>query len=208
MSTYAILTNNRTKKKLVYYPCPKNANTSVKMFLAKHLNIEKDYLFIGDAVPQKNQTADHYAEKKNIIKIIPSKQPFQKIDVDVKCCLVRDPIRRFISAYKNRIIYHGDPQFKNHTIDMILDKLEDNKFENKHFLPQVYFLGNNLDYYTFWSFTDQINIFVEKVNEFFEKKIDFPRIQTGGSDIKINLNKSQIDRIEKIYINDFKLIKK
>ena len=43
---------------------------------------------------------------------------------------------------------------------------------------------------------------------FLKKKIEFPKIQIGGSDIKINLNNTQIDRIEKIYINDYKLIKK
>ena len=36
----------------------------------------------------------------------------------------------------------------------------------------------------------------------------FPKIQTGGSDIKIKLTKSQISKIEKIYAKDFKLIQK
>ncbi|MDC6447445.1 sulfotransferase family 2 domain-containing protein [Alphaproteobacteria bacterium] len=208
MSTYAIFHNKLTKKKLIYYPCPKNANTSTKMFLAKHCNVERDYLFLGDEIPQKNQTAAHYGKKKNIIKLIPSKQPFEKKNVDIKCCIVRDPIKRFLSAYKNRIMYHGDPQFNNHTIDMVLDKLESKNFENKHFLPQTYFLGDDLDYYTFWTKTDNINIFVEQVNEFFGKKIEFPKIQTGGHDIKIGLNSSQIERVEKIYINDYNLINK
>ena len=48
MSTYAVFTNKVTKKKLIYYPCPKNANTSAKMFFAKHLNVDKNYLFLGD----------------------------------------------------------------------------------------------------------------------------------------------------------------
>ena len=114
--------------------------------------------------------------------------------------------KRFISAYKNRILFHRDTQFKDHSIDVILEKLENNNFENKHFLPQTYFLGNDLDYYTFWSTTDNLSIFVEKVNDFFEKKIDFPKIQTGGSNFKINLSSPQIKKIEKIYIKDLKLI--
>ena len=48
MSTYAVFTNKVTKKKLIYYPCPKNANTSAKMFFAKHLNVDQHYLFLGD----------------------------------------------------------------------------------------------------------------------------------------------------------------
>ena len=176
------------------------------MFFAKHLNVDHQYLFLGDQIPQADQTAEDYDGKQNIIKLIPSKQPFEKKNVDIKCCLIRDPIKRFISAYKNRILFHRDIQFKDHSIDMILEKLEDNNFENKHFLPQTYFLGHDLDYYTFWSTTDNIAIFVEKVNDFFNRKIDFPKIQTGGGNFKISLSSSQLKKIEKIYINDFKFI--
>tara|TARA_A100001011_G_scaffold365422_1_gene417088 strand:- start:176 stop:802 length:627 start_codon:yes stop_codon:yes gene_type:complete len=208
MSKYAVFTNKTTTKKLVYYPCPKNANTSAKMFFAKHLNVDKNFHFLGDQIPQIEQTPEQYGDKLNIIGIIPSKQPFKKINVDIKCCIVRDPIKRFISAYKNRILYHRDIQFKDHSIDMILEKLENNNFENRHFLPQVYFLGEDLNYYTFWSTTEEVDLFAEKVNEFFSRKIIFPKIQTGGSDIKIKLTNSQISKIEKIYIKDFKLIQK
>ena len=206
MSKYAVFTNKTSNKKLIYYPCPKNANTSAKMFFAKHLNIDKHYLFLGDRIPQADQTEEDYEGKQNIISIIPSKQPFEKKKVDIKCCIVRDPIKRFISAYKNRILFHRDVQFKDHSIDMILDKLEINNFENKHFLPQSYFLGNDLNYYSFWSTTDNIGMFVEKVNDFFERKIDFPKIQTGGGNFQINLSNFQIKKIEKIYSEDFQLI--
>ena len=87
MSKYAVFTNKTSNKKLIYYPCPKNANTSAKMFFAKHLNIDKQYLFLGDQIPQINQTVEHYRGKQNIIGIIPSKQPFEKINVDIKCCI-------------------------------------------------------------------------------------------------------------------------
>ena len=46
MSKYAVFTNKTRNKKLVYYPCPKNANTSAKMFFAKHLNVDKHFLFL------------------------------------------------------------------------------------------------------------------------------------------------------------------
>ena len=208
MSKYAVFTNKITKKKLIYYPCPKNANTSAKMFFAKHLNVDRNFLFLGDEIPQIEQTPEQYGDKLNIIGIIPSKQPFKKINVDVKCCIVRDPVKRFISAYKNRILYHRDIQFKDHSVDMIIEKLENNNFENMHFLPQVYFLGEDLNYYTFWSTTEDISFFAEQVNNFFSRKIIFPKIQTGGSENKIKLTSLQISKIEKIYSKDFKLLQK
>jgi hypothetical protein len=88
---------------------------------------------------------------------------------------------------------------------MVLDKLENELFENKHFLPQNFFLGDNLEYYTFYTDVNNTKIFEDKVNEFFGKKIKFPKLQTGGKEIKIKLNNAQLDRISKIYANDFKL---
>ena len=70
------------------------------------------------------------------------------------------------------------------------------------------FLGEDLNYYTFWSTTEEVDLFAEQVNDFFSRQIIFPKIQTGGSDIKIKLTSSQISKIEKIYKKDFKLIQK
>ena len=93
-----------------------------------------------------------------------------------------------------------------HSIDKILEKLENNLFENKHFLPQNYFLGNNLNYFSFYSKVENNKIFVEKVNDFFEKKIIFPRLQMGGNKNNIELKKYQINRLKKIYEEDYKFL--
>ena len=42
MSTYAFLSNN-LKQTLVYYPIPKNANTSAKYFIIKHCEPENQF---------------------------------------------------------------------------------------------------------------------------------------------------------------------
>ena len=200
---YGVFENKKNHKKLVYYPCAKNANSSAKLFFAKHLGIENKFYFSEDKIPRYKQTKNE-TEKKNLINFLPNYSPFTVVDVDFKCCIVRDPIERFVSAYKNRILFHKDKQFKDHTIDMILEKIESGLYENRHFLPQTYFLGDNLDYYTFYSDIKNISYFEKKVNEFFKKKIKFPKIQTGGHQFGVKLNNQQID---KIYSNDFKLIK-
>ena len=89
---------------------------------------------------------------------------------------------------------------------MVIEKLENNLFENKHFLPQTYFLGNDLKYFTIVANTKNISGFERKVNYFFEKKIKFPKIQTGGGKFNLKLNKSQLDKLKKIYIEDFNLL--
>ena len=48
---YAIFTN-RHKKKLVFYPVAKNANSSAKLFFLKHLGLEKKFYFLEDEIPR------------------------------------------------------------------------------------------------------------------------------------------------------------
>ena len=64
MSRYVTFHNKNTDKKLIYYPCPKNANTSAKLFFAKHVGIDKNYLFLGDQIPEKNEKDELYIGKK------------------------------------------------------------------------------------------------------------------------------------------------
>ena len=205
-SIYGIFSNKKTDEKLAFYPCPKNANTSAKLFFLKHLGIENRFIFLGDKLPLYKQTEKNLNGKINLVNFLPTKQKFLKLDVDVKCCIIRNPLDRFISSYKNRILYHKDVKFKNYSIDMILDKLENGLFENKHFLPQNFFLGDDLNYYNFYANVNNIKVFENKVNEFFRKKIKFTKIQIGGNHLKINISTVQEKRIKKIYEIDYDLL--
>ena len=206
-SVYGVFTNFKTKKKLVFYPCPKNANSSAKLFFAKHLNIQNEFLFLSDITPEHKLKTKDFGNKNNLVGFLPAKQKFSKMPIDhLKCCIVRDPVKRFISAFKNRVLFHKDIGFADHSINDILDKLELGKFENKHFLPQSFFLGNDLNYYDFYSDIEHITTFKNKVNRFFNNKIPFPKIQTGGNFDKSELSSYQAERIKKIYQKDYLLL--
>ena len=207
-SVYGIFKNKNTNKTIVYYPCPKNANTSAKLFFLRHMNLENNFIFIGDKIPSYKQEIRDFGEKNNLINFLPLKQKFKKVDANIKCCIIRDPIERFISSYKNRILFHKDKSFDNHSIDMVLEKLEAGLFENKHFLPQNYFLGDNLNYFQIYADVKNINFFQNKINEFFEKNIEFPKLQTGGKNFLIKLNKKQIRRVKNIYQKDYEIFYK
>ena len=208
--TYAIFQNKNTGRKLVYYPVAKNANSSAKLFFLKHLKIDKNYYFLSDKVPEYKVNEDskykNLDKKYNLVNFLPSYTPFEKIDVDEKCCIIRDPIKRFVSAYKNRVLFHKDFGFRNLNINEIIEKLENNSFDNRHFLPQSYWLGSDLRYFTIVSNVSNMATFINGVNNFFQNKVEFPRIQTGGADENITLTDSQIIKLKKIYSSDYALI--
>ena len=203
---------NKKKQILIFYPCKKNANSSAKLFFMKHLGYENKVYFIEDDVPRHLkflylQKAAQFKNKRNLIKVFPNSQKFQKIETGLKCCITRNPIKRFISAYKNRILFHKDEKFNNLSVDEVIEKLECGLFENIHFLTQSFFLGNNLDYFHIVADVENINIFETKINDFFGKKIKFPQIQIGGNEFSVKLNIAQIDKVKKIYEQDFELLK-
>ena len=208
--TYAIFQNRNTARKLVYYPVAKNANSSAKLFFLKHLKIDKNYYFLSDKVPEYKINDDpkykNLDKKFNLVNFLPSYTPFEKIDVDEKCCIVRDPIKRFISAYKNRILFHKDFGFQNLSIDEIIEKMENKSFDNRHFLPQSFWLGSDLKYFTIVSNISNMETFINGVNNFFQNKVEFPRIQIGGTDKNITLSADQINKLKKIYSSDYDLI--
>ena len=206
MSTYGIFVNKKTNKRLVYYPVPKNGNTSAKFFFAKHIGIDNKYKFLGDSKPSYKTFDSDFNEKKNIVKFLPTKQKFNRIKADFKCCILRDPVKRFLSAFKNRILYHKDKSFGGLSIDLIIEQMSKGNFENRHFLPQTFFLGEDLSYYSFYSDIDNISFFEEKVNDFFGKKISFPKIQTRGKEFDVTLSVDQINKIIKIYSSDYLLM--
>ena len=208
--TYAIFQNRNTGRKLVYYPVAKNANSSAKLFFLKHLKMDKNYYFLSDKVPEYKVNEDskykNLDKKYNLVNFLPSYTPFEKIDVDEKCCIIRNPIKRFISAYKNRVLFHKDSGFRNLNINEIIEKLENNSFDNRHFLPQSFWLGSDLRYFTIVSNISNMETFINGVNNFFQNKVEFPRIQTGGGDENITLTDSQIIKLKKIYSSDYDLI--
>ena len=209
-SDYAVFTNKLTSQRLVFYPVAKNANSSTKLFLLKHLGLENKFYFLEDDMPRyliTKEMRNNLNNKNDLIGFLPPFTKFKKMNVDIKCCIVRDPIKRFISTYKNRILFHKDKNFFNHSIDLVIEKLENNLIENKHFLPQTYWLGNDLSYFTFIGKTNDLSDFINNINKFFGQNIRFPWIQTGGKKINVNLNSDQINKIKKIYEEDYFLLK-
>ena len=126
-AVYPVFVNKKNNEKLAFYPVKKNANTSSKFFFASHLGIEDKFFYLEDKIPRFKQTQkmhDSFKNKSNLVNLYQGKYAFQKINVEYKSCIVRDPLERFLSAYKNRILFHKDEDFNNHTVNEVIEKLE------------------------------------------------------------------------------------
>lgn len=126
-------------------------------------------------------------------------------------CIVRDPIKRFISAYTNRVLFHENlkdkPDF-NTFVNNFEHYYNTNGNIKTHFQPQVDFIGKDESQYTHIFNTADF----EKVFTFFEKvyRHPFPRfkLQSGGAEYKkdIKLTNKHKNFIKDFYIEDYQFL--
>lgn len=89
---------DKVADRFTYYPIPKNASTSIKYWLFQYYKSENISGYAGERVKAVHK---HFpAPLKDGGKI-------RKNDLNTfKFAVVREPIKRFISAYKNRVLHH------------------------------------------------------------------------------------------------------
>ena len=208
-SYYGIFFNSNNES-LIYYPVPKNANTSLKLFLLDHLGLLENFNINFDK-RQSDFNGEEREIERNFLDFIPLKQRYSPIPENqglIRMAVIRDPLKRFISSYKNRVLFHKDRHFGNLKVDEVLSILEDGYFANTHFLPQSYFLGKNPKNFDLIKDVKNLGEIEERINKFFGQKKKIPQLQTGGNEFELELNNKQIKRIKKIYSEDYELLQK
>ena len=96
---------------------------------------------------------------------------------------------------------------KDFSINQIIENLKNKTVDNKHFLPQSFFLGDDPNYFNIKASIKNLKFLEEYLNHFFQKNLTLPRIQDGGgSEGEIILTKEQKNAIREIYKLDYKFI--
>lgn len=171
-------------QKLAYFPSRKVANTSIRLALKELAGTPQNYWSSPD-VPLSPLTR-YYARGC------------------YKFAVVRDPVKRFLSAYGNRIHHHRDvirqrgdklitsalglEEFPDiemfcrdfHKYYMVNDKIR------RHFRLQRKYLGGNLDYFDKIYAIEHLDNLAADLSEMAGKSIVIPHLQTGG--LKLNFN--------------------
>lgn len=112
--------------RLVYYPIPKVACSSIKAAIAR---------YNGDIFDDFEEVHDLYPTN-----------PFQRPRLlDKSFTVIRDPIQRFVSGYRNRILHHRDmePLGINDFALNLADICAENRAVDHHFAPAVRYIGTS-----------------------------------------------------------------
>ena len=194
------------------YDVPKGGGTTIRSWI--------DYAETGQTllkelhkgyVSQNGQSYQRLKDRYNVCWFQPT--------TGKKIAIKRDPIKRFISCYKDKIIREGrDCKTHGWSVDKILD--EYNRLPNHwrkhgktpigylyyHFAPMVQHLGKDPSYYdqVFW-----LSEMDTKVKEYLEDmwKIKLPNLHCRNQKYSnpLNLTKKQKNKIREIYSIDYNI---
>jgi hypothetical protein len=195
-----------------YKPIPKVACTSIKntffqLHVGREYNTELDF---GNHI--------HQYWEKNYKDINQTKFRF---------IVIRDPIKRFLSAYSNRVCHHKELSLKSiqrsnpkiassfnvynpglgQFIDGFWDYYKVNSIKH-HCEPIASIINNDIKQFTNVYKLEEISKLENELSGQFNQKIVFPREQTGGKKIPVqDLNKKQMEFLLEFYKEDYILLK-
>lgn len=201
--------------KIFYGSAPKVACTSIKRTF---FYIENGFAFRRFATNGKKWNI-HTLYKPQPL----SRQLKEEIDGYFRLAFVRDPVQRFLSAYSNRVLHHGNMQseFKARTqlqaaglptkpdIHLFIEKFDTftaaSQAVHHHTRPLVYFLGKDPKYFHKLFKLSEMPEFEKLIYERTGVEVTVPRLQTGGPKIsRDELSKHEIRKIERLYSMDYK----
>ena len=205
MSIYSAVLNIR------YYPVPKVACTSVKQVF---FELEHGGPYTGGSIHNEYGTPVFRANQ-------PPRHPGE-----LRIALVRDPIKRFISAYRNRIHGHEEAahwKLRQQGLPLDLKPFPSlNEFAHDlkayqalvpslrhHTQPMVSFLGRNPGFYDRIFMMDDIASLEALLSERAGQPISLPVTQTGGPHYKVDeLGAGEVDLLRRYYRDDYAFLAK
>lgn len=205
-------------KKIVYFPVPKCACTSLKYAFYK-LNFGQEY-------------SEDSATAAGGIHLLYSGTPefgLSRLELYTswrRLVVIRDPVRRFLSAYTNRVVDKGK---------LSEDLLSDNsrKFDvpsnpdihqfiahfdiyraispdvRHHFAPQAYFLGPDLDAYTHVYKIEELDLLHMMLEVEHGYHFEMHRLQVSNTSISTDIiSVRELSVICGLYAGDYALLKR
>jgi len=200
--------------KLTYVSAPKVACTSLKHFF---FEIENGFRFTPYRANGRPRHIHDVAYRGLTFETI----PHGKIADHVRLTVVRDPVRRLLSAYSNRVLHHRElgparvsPAFRsrgatpNPSLEAFVDNLElyleASPSIRRHTLPLVEILGRDPAYYDAVHSIEDLDAFRRRVEGIVGVVPEIRKLQTGGPKIAPeDLGPAARRKIEEFYAEDY-----
>ena len=197
------------KYNLAYIPIPKNCSSSIKTYLYEMLNGKKWKSYENNGKQFHIHTHWSLENKKN-----PDRESvFVKSNTMKSFVVLREPIKRYISAFANRVVEHGAlGSSEKLTLDEFTNDFETyiNDFTDikHHMTPQSDWICDNLSDFDWVFTTNEIQKMHKIISKYTKTNIDFPRLQTGGPNLNLtDLSKENFYRLIDYYYEDYKTMR-
>lgn len=136
-----------------------------------------------------------------------------------KFTVVRDPVKRFVSCFRNRVLHHGDlaplvdtniiprqPDINEFALQLKFFADQSLALEH-HVLSQSWFLNGDLTAVDRVYPIEEIAQIATDVSQLAGRKLDMPHEQIGGPDIGLGeLSEEAFEHILKYYAEDYALL--
>lgn len=190
------------KTKVVYFPAPKIASTSLRELF---FELENGFKFRKFSINGNATDLFWLYRNQEIFKAVEVPPEYEKISV------IRNPISRFISTYKWLVsghdAYFREPMEINEfvsSLEIIGRQSAKAKF---HLMPQFVFLGTDLSYFHKVFRIEDIADLNDYLSRRSGLKIDLPW-ENQSSKLEQALSGESSEKIRKIYQADYELLQK
>lgn len=176
-------------QRMAFFFSPKSGGTSLRAFL---FHAENGFAFRDYSVQGARVDANMLAANYRFNRIDHS-----ELEGYRRFALVRDPVRRFLSGYSNRVLHYRELSIEAAGRDLLREGLPPDPdietfVENyigylrcskplaRHFLKQQKFIGNDPGYFERIFRLEKVGELVDFVNAECGTQAVMPRLQTGG----------------------------
>jgi hypothetical protein len=184
----------------VYFPVPKVGCTALKLAIMKHNNPRK-YARAERDVERVHgwrgyRTPPWAWEWRSYVRP-PSMRAF---------CVIRDPIDRFVSGYRNRIAHWRDlgdevPGINEFALELEKHCRSDGHIRH-HFMPMVEFTGRDPSFYDRVFLLEEIG----SIPDYVRVPLSIVRAQEGGPTMsRANVSPEALAHLEDFYSEDYRV---